>query len=211
MKCGSLRYRWNIPAIFIQPELLPFSWRYILSSNMATAAKPMGKPRFWLQLGPLGVHFSGVYIGRWHAAALDWVEFISTASLGTERDGLIRPMGVISLCNPFGFLEAVRIPRLCVLAVFYVFLPVSVLQHKYHVSTSSSSSYAIIPLKRKATFLGQQTFRLNDRSLEQQSKKRRQNTEWYSRCHMQERITLESLRTRSAEEVVALARERYRF
>ena len=33
----------------------------------------------------------------------------------------------------------------------------------------------MIPLKRKVVFLGQQTFRLNDRSQEQESKKRRQN------------------------------------
>lgn len=68
----------------------------------------------------------------------------------------------------------------------------------------------MIPLKRKAAFLGQRTFRLDDRSLERQSKKRRQNTEWYLRHRAQERVTLESLRTRSAEDVVALARERYR-
>jgi hypothetical protein len=74
----------------------------------------------------------------------------------------------------------------------------------------------MIPLKRKATFSGQQTYRLNARpqrvqvrSHERQLKKRRQNTEWYSQHRMQDRVTLESLRARNAEEVVALARERY--
>jgi len=74
------------------------------------------------------------------------------------------------------------------------------------------------PLKRKAAFSGQQTYRLNAHSQQvqvqshrQQLKKRRQNTEWYSQHHMQEPVTLESLRVRNAEEVVALARERYRL
>ena len=73
----------------------------------------------------------------------------------------------------------------------------------------------MIHLKRKATFSGQQTYRLNARpqriqvrSHEQQLKKRRQNTEWSSQHRMQDRLILESLRARNAEEVVVLARER---
>jgi hypothetical protein len=70
----------------------------------------------------------------------------------------------------------------------------------------------MIPLnsKRKAAFLGQQTYRLNARvqSQERQLEKRRQNTEWYSQHRMQDRVTSETLRARNAEEVVALARER---
>lgn len=79
----------------------------------------------------------------------------------------------------------------------------------------------MIPLKRKAAFSGQQTYRLNARpqrvqvqrvqvrSHEQQLKRRRQNTEQHSRDRIQTRVTLESLRIRSAEEVVALVSERY--
>ena len=79
-------------------------------------------------------------------------------------------------------------------------------------------SHTMIPLKRKAAFSGQQTYRLNERSQraqvrsqEQQLKRRRQNTERHSQQRMQRRVALESLKGRSAEEVVALARERYCF
>ena len=83
----------------------------------------------------------------------------------------------------------------------------------------------MIPLKRKAVFSGQETYRLNpppQRSQVQRvlvprvqvrshEQRRKQNTEWRSHRRTQERATLESLRARNAEDVVALARERYRL
>ena len=74
----------------------------------------------------------------------------------------------------------------------------------------------MIPLKRKMTFLGQQTYRLNApkprvRSSEQRSKRHTQDREQHSKRRIQERVTLECMRARSAEEIFTLARERYRL
>jgi len=71
-------------------NILFFSLTYILSSDMATVVKPLGKPRFGLQLG------HSEYISRVCTSAVDvllpWTEWIiSSASLGTKRNGLIRP------------------------------------------------------------------------------------------------------------------------
>ena len=86
----------------------------------------------------------------------------------------------------------------------------------------------MIPLKRKAAFLGQQTYRLNAPkprvapksrvapkprilSPEQRSKYRPQDREQHSKRRIEKRVILESIRARSAEEIVELARERYRL
>src|SRR5271170_4620126 len=89
----------------------------------------------------------------------------------------------------------------------------TVLSNKYDIFHFIFPPHKIIPPKRKAAFLGQQTYRLNVRvqSQEQWLKWGRLNTERHSWGRIQVHVTSESLRAQSAEVVVTLARERYRL
>jgi len=131
---------------------------------------------------------------------------------------MTRPMGATPPCNLLSFLEDVREFRGYVCSQFsrrFFHSPFSAI----NTMLFRLPGHTMIPLKRKAAFLSQQTYRLNARSSrvqvrpvrsqEQQSKRRRQDAEWHSHHRMHERVTLESLRAPSAEAVVTLTRQRY--